>query len=108
MKTELKTTISDFTIGLIGGGQLGKMLAIEAQKLGFEVMVLDPDKTAPAMQVVRNTIYGELDDLECLTELLDNNNFITYETENIDIEKLKLLAPKYPEKLNSIIKKVFG
>ncbi|MDU7036759.1 MAG: NAD(P)-dependent oxidoreductase, partial [Staphylococcus simulans] len=52
------------TVGIIGGGQLGKMMAQSAQKMGFRVIVLDPDKEAPCQYVAHEFINAAYDDLD--------------------------------------------
>ena len=52
------------TIGIIGGGQLGKMMAQSAQKMGYKVIVLDPDKSCPCQHVAHEFINADYDDQE--------------------------------------------
>ncbi len=54
------------TIGIIGGGQLGRMLASSAARLGFRTLVLDPDADCPAAQVANDLIRGAYDDAAAL------------------------------------------
>lgn len=51
------------TVGIIGGGQLGKMMAQSAQKMGFKVVVLDPDETCPCRYVAHEFIHAAYDDM---------------------------------------------
>ncbi|MCS7234033.1 MAG: 5-(carboxyamino)imidazole ribonucleotide synthase [Synergistetes bacterium] len=79
------------TIGIIGGGQLGKMLAISAAKLGFEIVSLDPSKSCPISTLCRELITGSLMDEEKIFELAKKSDLITFEIEHINVEALKKL-----------------
>lgn len=68
-------------IGIVGGGQLGKMLTQSAKKLGFYVTVLDPTPQSPAGQVADKQIVGDFKDEEAIIELSKNSDFITFEIE---------------------------
>lgn len=77
------------TIGIIGGGQLGKMMAQSAQKMGYRVIVLDPDNACPTQHVAHQFIHAAYDDEAALNELGEKSDVITYEFENINAEQLK-------------------
>ncbi|WP_445724475.1 5-(carboxyamino)imidazole ribonucleotide synthase [Fredinandcohnia sp. FSL W7-1320] len=79
------------TIGIIGGGQLGRMMAISAKEMGFLVAVLDPTPNSPCGQVADIEITANYDDLEAIKELASVSDVITYEFENIDYEALTWL-----------------
>ena len=79
------------TIGIIGGGQLGKMMALSAKAMGFRVIVLDPTEDCPCGQVADEQIVGSYDDLEKIKQLSDSSDVITYEFENIDADALDWL-----------------
>ncbi|UXR78937.1 MULTISPECIES: 5-(carboxyamino)imidazole ribonucleotide synthase [unclassified Staphylococcus] len=83
------------TIGIIGGGQLGKMMAQSAQKMGFRVVVLDPDETCPCQYVAHQFIHAAYDDMEALERLGHLSDVVTYEFENIDAQQLKALTHSY-------------
>lgn len=83
------------TIGIIGGGQLGKMMAQSAQKMGFRVIVLDPDPDCPCQYVAHQFIEAAYDDIEALNQLGELSDVITYEFENIAAEQLKHLVEAY-------------
>jgi 5-(carboxyamino)imidazole ribonucleotide synthase len=87
------TSPSDFTIGIIGGGQLGKMIAMECRKLGINVVCLDPKENAPASLVCKQ-IIGNLNDKEKIIELNNQVDIVTYEIEHIDTEILKEVLPE--------------
>src|ERR1044071_1679572 len=71
------------TIGILGGGQLGRMLALEARRMGYHVIVFDPSPDAPCRQVADEHIVANYDDLAAITRFGDKCDVITYEFENI-------------------------
>ncbi|HBM1924424.1 TPA: NAD-binding protein, partial [Escherichia coli] len=83
------------TIGIIGGGQLGKMMAQSAQKMGYKVIVLDPNEDSPCRYVAHHFIHANYDDEQALTELGESSDVITYEFENISSQLLKQLTDNY-------------
>jgi 5-(carboxyamino)imidazole ribonucleotide synthase len=84
------------TIGILGGGQLGRMLAIAAARLGFATIVFDPDKAAPAAQTANRHIAGDYADFAALEQFADACDVITYEFENIPLETAKFLSGSKP------------
>ncbi len=80
------------TIGIIGGGQLGRMMAIAAREMGFRVAVLDPTPDSPCGQVADIEITAEYNDLEAIRKLAAVSDVITYEFENIDANALNWLV----------------
>ncbi|MFY3790894.1 5-(carboxyamino)imidazole ribonucleotide synthase [Ureibacillus sp. MALMAid1270] len=80
------------TIGIIGGGQLGRMMALSAKEAGFKVAVLEPTMDSPCGQVADICIVAPYDDEAALEELASVSDVITYEFENIDYEGLKRLT----------------
>ena len=80
------------TIGIIGGGQLGRMLAMAAARLGFKVIVLEPQEDCPASQIANNHLVAHYDDAGALEHLAENVDVITYEFENVAIATLKELS----------------
>lgn len=79
------------TIGIIGGGQLGRMLTLEAKRMGYHVVVLDPKPNSPAGQVADEQITAAFGKLSSLRNLAKKTDVITFEFEHIDVESLKLL-----------------
>ena len=79
------------TIGIIGGGQLARMLATAAAELGFKINIYCPDRDCPAAQVANKTVLGNYDDNEKLVAFAKNINVLTYEFENIDTRALEEL-----------------
>ena len=78
-------------IGIAGGGQLGKMMILEAKRLGFYVAVLDPSEDCPAHSVCDLLIVGDLNDPKGYYELSKHVDVITYEWENINASTLEKL-----------------
>ena len=71
-------------IGIIGGGQLGRMIAIAAAHMGYRVTVLDPDPNCPAAQVADDHIASPYEDRDAARELGSRSDVVTYEFENVD------------------------
>ena len=78
-------------IGILGGGQLGKFFTISAQKMGYSVVVFDPDDKSPAGKVANKHICKPYDDLAALDNLKSICGAVTTEFENIPAETLKYL-----------------
>ena len=78
-------------IGIIGGGQLGKMMILEAKRLGFYVVVLDPAADCPASSICDEVIVAGLKDVAAFRKLASMVDVITYEWELIGIEALKTI-----------------
>jgi len=78
-------------IGIIGGGQLGKMMILEAKRLGFYVVVLDPAADCPAHSICDLHIVSPFDDPKGYVELSKRADIITYEFEHIHAESLEKL-----------------
>lgn len=75
-------------IGIIGGGQLGKMMIQEAKKMGFYVTVLDPTKDCPCSSICDEHITAAFDDREAIRLLSSKSDVVTYEFEHIDYKEL--------------------
>ncbi|RFC62651.1 5-(carboxyamino)imidazole ribonucleotide synthase [Fulvimarina endophytica] len=73
------------TIGILGGGQLARMLAMAAARLGYRTVVLDPSREAPAFQVANEAIVAAYDDRKALAELTGRCDVVTYEFENVPV-----------------------
>lgn len=87
------------TIGILGGGQLGQMLAMKAREIGYQVAILDPDKDAPAKSFATWHITTAFDDEAGLRELAARADVITTEFENVPEKSLRFLVqlkPVYP------------
>ena len=92
--------MSNITLGIIGGGQLGSMLAIAAKKLGIKIIIFCDDLEAPAQNFCDEFIGAKYDDKEKINEFVNKVDVVTYDFENIpyetlnDINKLKPVLPK--------------
>ncbi len=81
-------------IGIVGGGQLGKMLTIEAKKLGFYVVVIDETPESPAGQVADKQIIASVKDENAIKQLAKEVDFITFEVELANAETLNFLKSR--------------
>lgn len=79
------------TIGVLGGGQLGRMLAEAASRLGFDVAVLERDADSPAGRVAAKLLVAPYDDAEALKALAEASDVVTYEFENVPAASLETL-----------------
>jgi 5-(carboxyamino)imidazole ribonucleotide synthase len=79
------------TIGILGGGQLGRMLALAAARLGFDVAILDPEADCPAGRVARTTIIAAYEDPDALKRLAEASDVITFEFENVPARAVERL-----------------
>src|SRR5699024_10999081 len=93
--TLTKRIYPDQTIGIIGGGQLGKMLAQSALRMGYKVAVLDPSEDAPASTTCHLLSNAPFDDAQTLKQLGDASDVITDEFENIDGPLLEEMVDEY-------------
>jgi 5-(carboxyamino)imidazole ribonucleotide synthase len=87
------------TLGMLGGGQLGRVFALSARSLGYKVIVVEPDPTSPAGQVADEHIIAAYDDEKALEQLGKACDVITTEFENIPADVLRKLSescPVYP------------
>ena len=90
------------TIGIIGGGQLGRMMCLAAAELGFRTVVLAPDADAPAAQACNRFICTTYDDMEGLRALEAATDVITYEFENIPTDALDTIAARVLPPVNAL------
>jgi 5-(carboxyamino)imidazole ribonucleotide synthase len=78
-------------IGILGGGQLGRMMAISAREMGYRIAVLEPTKDSPCGQIADVEITTSYDDLDGAKQLAEQCDVLTYEFENIDKDTAKWL-----------------
>jgi len=88
------------TIGILGGGQLGRMLSVAAARLGFQTHVYDPAPAPPAADVARHVTTAPFDDRRALIAFATSVDVITYEFENIPTDTLDLLEQHRPIRPN--------
>ena len=88
--------MSNITLGIIGGGQLGCLLSQAANKIGIETVIFSDDQNSPAKNFTKNFIFGNYDDDKLINEFASKVNVITYEFENIPHKILKKLNQEKP------------
>lgn len=88
--------LPDATLGVLGGGQLGRMFTVAARTMGYRVMVLDPDPASPAAELANGHICAAFDDRAALEKLGRACAAITTEFENVPAESLGYLAQFCP------------
>jgi 5-(carboxyamino)imidazole ribonucleotide synthase len=93
--SEVKLKPGD-TIGILGGGQLGRMLAMAAARLGLRCQVFSPDPESPAFDVVLNATCAEYADVEALELFANDVDVITYEFENVPSAAAVILGARRP------------
>ncbi|ANC75564.1 5-(carboxyamino)imidazole ribonucleotide synthase [Fictibacillus phosphorivorans] len=86
-----KTIKPQQTLGILGGGQLGRMMALSAREMGLNVVVLEPGENSPCGQVADHQITTAYDDREGIKKLAEQSDVVTYEFENIDAESANWL-----------------
>ena len=85
-------------LGMLGGGQLGRMFTIAARTMGYRVMVLDPDPLSPAGQFADVHLCADYQDAQALTQMAQSCAAVTTEFENVPADSLRLLASHCPVK----------
>ena len=88
--------LPDATLGVLGGGQLGRMFTVAARTMGYRVMVLDPDPLSPAAAVADEHLHKDYDDPQALAELGGRCAAVTTEFENVPIDSLRALEAHCP------------
>lgn len=80
------------TIGVLGGGQLGRMLGLEARRMGYGVHVFDPDAGCPAGRIADAEVNAPYSDRDALARFAKNVDIVTYEFENIPVDAIREVA----------------
>ncbi len=91
----MRVLLPGATIGIIGGGQLGRMLAMAAARLGYRTIILDPQGDCPAAQVANEQIVAAYADAHGLARLGAACDVITYEFENVPVSAAESLATNH-------------
>ena len=91
-----KIILPGATIGILGGGQLGRMLALAAKPMGYRVAILDPSSICPASSVADVLVTGEFGDLAALAEFAQSCDVVTLEFENVPGSGLAFLEALLP------------
>ena len=84
------------TIGILGGGQLGRMTGLAARSLGYDVHVLDPDPNCPASAIASRTVAARFDDADAAASLAEQCAVVTLEIEQIGTAALAAVAARTP------------
>ncbi|MEI7744497.1 MAG: 5-(carboxyamino)imidazole ribonucleotide synthase [Chloroflexota bacterium] len=84
------------TIGVLGGGQLGRMLGFAARAMGYRLIALDPDPFCPTAAVADEIIVGRYDDVEAARRLAARSDVVTYELEHVGLEAAAAAAELAP------------
>jgi 5-(carboxyamino)imidazole ribonucleotide synthase len=82
------------TIGIVGGGQLGRMLSVAAAQLGYKCHIFDPHEHPPAADVAASLTRGDFGDVDAIRAFGAKVDVATYEFENLPVEALDVLGPK--------------
>lgn len=90
-----KAILPGSTIGILGGGQLGRMMALEGKRMGYDIICLDPAQNAPCAQVADKQVVGGLGDLAAAKELAEQVDVLVYEFENLDVNVVQELENNY-------------
>ncbi len=89
-------TLPGSTIGMLGGGQLGRMFTMAARSMGYEVIVLDPDNDSPAGKLATDHVCANYDDQTALDYLAKTCDVVTTEFENVPAATLEALSSSCP------------
>jgi 5-(carboxyamino)imidazole ribonucleotide synthase len=84
------------TIGILGGGQLGRMLAMAARAMGYRIAVLDPDPACPSAPFADLVVVGGYDDVETALRLADASDVVTYELEHVAASVVEAIEARVP------------
>ena len=88
--------MSNPTLGIIGGGQLGSLLAVAAEKLNIKTLILSDDINAPAKNFTSNFIFGNYEDEKIINDFINKVNLVTFEFENIPYKVLNKINENKP------------
>lgn len=88
----MRTIVPGETIGILGGGQLGRMLALAAQRMGYRVIAFTPDHDSPISQVCSKTIVSSFEDLDAIRLFAQEAKVVTFEFENIPAAAYEAIA----------------
>lgn len=84
------------TVGILGGGQLARMLALEGRRMGYRVAIQDPDPDAAGMQLADHRIIGAFGDPDAAAQLAACSDVITLDTEHVPLDLLEQLSTTRP------------
>lgn len=98
-----KVILPGATIGIIGGGQLGRMITIAGKNMGYNFICQDPTPNCSCSQVADEHIVGGLNDLDAALKLAEKSDVLIFETENIDVGMVQELEKRYYVPLKSSV-----
>lgn len=84
------------TIGVVGGGQLGRMLALDARRMGYRLAVLDPSPDAPAAALADRHVIAPFDDAEAAADLARGADVVTFEVEHVPLDSVRAASAIRP------------
>ena len=90
------------TIGILGGGQLGRMLGFAARAMGYRIAVLDPDRDCPAAAVADQVVIGAYDDIAAALALAATCSVVTYELEHVSLDLVEAVETRVPVRPGSV------
>ena len=93
MDDNIKTILPPSIIGIIGGGQLGRMMAISARQMGYCIATLEPGVNSPLGQIADIELSASYNDVDALKQLLEISDVVTYEFENVPYAAVRKLGP---------------
>jgi 5-(carboxyamino)imidazole ribonucleotide synthase len=100
---EDKTVLPGATIGVLGSGQLGRMFALDARRMGYRVHTFSPDSDTPTGQISDEEITASYDDLDALAAFAEEVDVVTIEFENIPAPTLEYLADRIPVRPGALV-----
>ncbi|WP_417278151.1 5-(carboxyamino)imidazole ribonucleotide synthase [Celeribacter sp.] len=98
--TDVQTLAPNATIGILGGGQLGRMLSVAASRLGFKTCIFEPGGDCPASHVANYHFQASYEDAEALKKFAASVDVVTYEFENVPTSALDLIESLVPIRPN--------
>src|SRR3954453_19431347 len=96
MPPDHQPTLPGATIGVLGSGQLGRMFAIAARKMGYRVHTLSPDTDTPTGQVADAEIVADYNDLDAVPNFAKEVHVVTFEFENVSVPATDAAAKYAP------------
>jgi len=95
VNTDLLAITRPITVGIIGGGQLGKMISQEARRMSLKVIILDPTRGCPASAIADEQIVADFKDEDAIMRLAEKSDVLTYEIELANSRALKALGQRH-------------
>ncbi|MEO6908204.1 MAG: 5-(carboxyamino)imidazole ribonucleotide synthase, partial [Abditibacteriaceae bacterium] len=92
----MKTLLPGATIGMLGGGQLGRMFTLAARSMGYRVHVYTSKSNSPTGQVADLETVAEFDDIDAIEKFAQSVDVVTYEFENVPAAAVRMLEQTVP------------